>query len=316
MHKGAGKVVKEKGRRDCDGHGGPVIDSVKGFDVIECSGCGFKHVMPIPSGDELKGYYADEFVPERPLYIERTEEDLEWWNAVFDERYDFLEGALSNKERRILDLGCGLGKFLSRGQDRGWQCLGIEPSKDAAAHAGGQGIEVINAPFEESGLEEGTEGFDAIHMSEVLEHIPDPARLLKSVYGLLNDGGIVCVVVPNDYSPIQEILRERLNYEPYWVAPPQHLNYFNFASLEGLLKKVGFNVVGKTAMFPMDFFLLMGDNYVGDDRLGRACHARRKRFDMLLGSSGLKGFKEEMYALMATHDVGREMVMYGKKEGR
>jgi hypothetical protein len=67
-------------------------------------------------------------------------------------------------------------------------------------------------------------------------------------------------------------------------------------------------------MFPMDFFLLMGDNYVGNDSLGRASHSRRKSLDIMLNEPELKDFKKEMYSLMAKHGIGREMVIYGEKK--
>ena len=83
--------------------------------------------------------------------------------------------------------------------------------------------------------------------------------------------------------------------------------------MKSLMEKSGFKVIGATSMFPIDFFLLMGDDYVGNDELGRASHARRKRLDLMLGEPELKGFKKEMYELMARHGIGREMISYGEK---
>ncbi len=299
--------------RRWQGHSGRLLDTVNDYDVIDCSVCGFKHVVPIPDEDDLKRYYAEKFIPERPLYMVRMEEDLEWWNTVYDDRYDFLEKCLPRTRRRILDIGCGIGNFLRRGRERGWECLGIEPSKDAASYARDWGLDVINSCLDEARLE--GPAFDAIHVSEVLEHIPAPVEFLEKAHGLLHDGGVICVVVPNDYSPIQRLLREILDFKPYWIAPPQHINYFSFDSLERLLKRVGFRILKKTAMFPMDLFLVMGDNYVGNDQLGRACHEKRKRLDIMLNEPWLKGFKDDMYELMAKHGIGREIILYGRKDG-
>ena len=56
--------------------------------------------------------------------------------------------------------------------------------------------------------------FDVIHMSEVLEHVPDPIDTLRITYTLLKPGGLLCLSVPNDYNPFQNVLREVCEYEP------------------------------------------------------------------------------------------------------
>lgn len=297
-----------------NGHKGPLIDVAREYDIIDCEECGFKHIVPIPAQEEIDGLYEKEYyTTEKPQFIARQIEDLDWWDCIFNDRYDYFEMNLSTVRRRILDIGCGPGYFLKRGMERGWDCLGVEPSLRAADHARQLGVNVINRFFHDAGLEQKTGTFDAVHMSEVLEHIADPTQLCLAAYSLLAQHGIICIVVPNDYNPIQEILRERLGYNPYWLAPPHHINYFDYDSVENLLRKSGFTIIRRTAMYPMDFFLLMGDNYVGNDQLGRACHTKRKSFDTVLAKSSLKDFRRELYELMAHHGIGRETVVYAKK---
>jgi SAM-dependent methyltransferase len=297
-------------------HHGTKIDSVKGYDIIDCEQCGFVHIDPIPTDAELKAVYADEYYTgEKPLFIDRQIEDLDWWNTVYDERYDAFETLLSPTRRKVLDVGCGPGYFLKRGLERGWKALGIEPSKQACGHARSKGIDVLDLFLNDDGLTTVGEKFDVVHLSEVLEHVANPERICRMARDLLTPDGILCVVVPNDYNTFQQVLRERLGFRPYWLAPPFHINYFSFGSLERLLKTAGFRIDRKHAMFPMELFLLMGDNYVGNDALGRSCHGKRKRLDVLLEEPCLKAFKREFYELLARHGLGREMVVYGRKEG-
>ncbi len=295
-------------------HQGRVLDTVGVFDVIECVPCSFKHVVPIPTAEELEQVYTHNFyLRDKPLYLERHREDLDWWNLVYSERYDTLEEQLDPKGgRRILDVGSGPGFFLLHGQQRGWATLGIEPSAQAAAHARGLGLEIMEAFLNESTARE-LGAFDAVHLSEVLEHVPDPKKLLTLIHGMLKPRGLVCIAVPNDYSPFQEALRKVCQFKPWWVAPPHHLNYFDFDSLSTLLKGTDFEVVAKEATFPIDMFLLMGDNYVGNDSLGRACHGKRKLFERNLEAAGLGKLRRELYRRLAEVGIGREVVITARR---
>lgn len=294
-------------------HRGSIIDSSRGFDVIECESCGFKHIVPVPSQDELDSVYRQEYyMKEKPLYIERAIEDLDWWNLVYGERYDSFEELLSPDMRSILDVGSGPGFFLLHGQKRGWRALGIEPSAKAAEYSRNSGLNIIE-DFLTDRTASDLGKFDVVHMSEVLEHIPDPSGMLSLAYDLLSSGGLLCVVVPNEYSPFQHVLRKACNYEPWWVAPPHHINYFDFESLLGLFERNNFEVVSSEATFPIDIFLLMGDNYVGNDAVGRLCHGKRKAFELNMARSGLKDLKRGLYRRFADMGIGREIVMIGRK---
>jgi len=293
-------------------HYGEIIDSKEGFDVIECEICGFRHIVPIPTDEEMEKYYSKQFLQERPSYVERFHEDLDWWKMVYVEKYEMLEEYLPLKCRRILDIGCGLGLFLKEGKERGWETIGIEPSQQAAEYARHLNLEVINVTLSKDHVEN-LGRFDVVHMHEVLEHIPDPAGMLRIVHQLLKPNGLLCVVVPNDYNPLQRIFREQSGSEPWWVAPSVHINYFTFESLERLLCSLGFQVLQKTATFPMEVFLLMGDNYVGNDSLGRICHGRRKKMELSLKLGGLDVLKRVLYTTLAEHGIGREIVMLAKK---
>ena len=294
-------------------HNGPVLDSANGFDVIECGVCGFKHVIPIPSTDELEQVYRhDYYAREKPLYLERHKEDLEWWNLVYGERYDRFEQLLPSDHRRVLDVGSGPGFFLLHGKNRGWQTVGIEPSSQAATHSRELGLEIVEDFLSDASAKRLGQ-FDVVHMSEVLEHISDPARLLQLVHGLLGPGGLLCVVVPNDYNPFQVALRSVCGYRPWWVAPPHHINYFNCDSLGRLLARNNFCVVHQETTFPIEMFLLMGENYVGNDELGRQCHARRKSFEKNLAAAGLGDLKRDLYHKLSTMGIGREVLLISKR---
>jgi len=303
-------VAERKEWRD---HTGGVLDSVNGFDVIDCETCGFKHIVPIPAPEDLETIYRHKYYKEeKPLYLERHREDLSWWNTVYARWYETFEKMLFPQRRRILDVGSGPGFFLLFGKERGWKTVGIEPSTQAAAFSRTLGLEIVDHVLDKKTAS--TLGsFDVVHLHDVLEHVPDPREILRLVHGMIEPAGLLSVIVPNDYNSLQQLLRDRLGYQPWWVAPPHHLNYFSFDSLERLLQTLGFEVLRRTATFPMEIFLLMGENYVGEDSIGRRMHSMRKAFEMNLAQVSAGEMLTGFYDSLAARDLGRECVLVARR---
>jgi hypothetical protein len=63
----------------------------------------------------------------------------------------------------------------------------------------------------------------------------------------------------------------------------------------------------------MEAFVMMGDNYVGDPTLGRACHTKRKNFDFAFEKAGLTATRRDFYRAMARLGIGREAVVIAVK---
>ena len=132
-------------------------------------------------------------------------------------------------------------------------------------------------------------------------------------WDLLNTNGILLIIVPNDFNPIQNILRDHLGVSPWWVSPPYHINYFSPDSLKRLVERNGFKTELCETTFPIDWFLLFGDNYIGNDNLGRACHAKRKAFEMAFYRSGNASLLREIAGQLGALNIGREIVIYARK---
>jgi SAM-dependent methyltransferase len=288
-------------------HNGPRIASAKGHDIIDCFTCGFKHVLPLPDPAALEREYRENYyAEEKPNFIAHAGEDQAWFELAQNDRLEIFEKLLPSSRRRLLDIGCGPGFFLATAIKRGWTAHGFEPSRQAAAHARELGAAVTEGFF---GKDSQPGTFDAINLTNVLEHVPNPIAILSAATALLEPGGILCVGVPNDFSPFQIAARGALNAGDWWVAPPHHLNYFDFESLAALLARLGLDVRERTTSFPMEAFLMMGENYTADPALGRACHNKRKRFDMAFEAAGLKDTRRDFYRALAKLGIGREAVV-------
>lgn len=296
-------------------HSGKVLAEVDGRQVIDCSKCGFAHIYPQPSAHELGVYYKDVFYEEtKPGYLEKMERELEYWHLTYQDKLDafkqFLAG--SSNTRRILDIGCSGGFFLRFFRDNGWDVAGIEPSSHAAAYAKQQGIYVEEGTVET--INPASIGlFDAVHMAYVLEHVHSPERICQLTHGLLKEGGLVCIESPNDFNPLQDVLTDYHGKSSYWVAYPDHINYFTPQSLRALLGGCGFEVVDQVGTFPMELFLLMGDDYIGDDAVGRRCHEKRMSLEIAMDQGNLRDFRRELYRFMMRWGVGRGIITYGRK---
>ena len=292
-------------------HTGPVVDEVDGFEVIDCKVCKFKHVHPIPTDEELGELYAAEFYSKKkPNYLKDSEEDIDWWMETYKNYFKLI--GEHTKGKKLLDIGSGPGYFIKCGEKLGFDVTGVEPSKDAAVYSKKMGLKVINAYFDmELAREIGK--FDIVTMNLVLEHIPDPTSFLKAIQTVLKPNGILFLLSPNDYNPFQMILKNDLGFKPWWVSPMQHINYFDFYSVTKLLKRVGFVPEEITTTYPMELFLLSGDNYIGKREVGRKCHKKRKEFEMNL-LAGNPDLFNKFYRSLARDGIGREFIIIAKKK--
>ena len=196
--------------RTWNSHKGVIIENKYKYDLIDCKICGFKHIVPIPKKEELGEYYSKTYYSDRkPDYCRQQFESKEWWDLVYSERFERFEKYLkkNNSSKRILDIGSGPGFFLKYGLDRGWDVLGIEPSKHASEFSKSMGVNVINEGIEDVIYNE-IGKFDIIHMQGVIEHLRSPVETLKLCQELLNENGLICFTVANEFNTFQKILVE------------------------------------------------------------------------------------------------------------
>lgn len=297
-------------------HRGQLVEAKNGYRVIHCEICGFAHLDPIPSRESLEAIYPREYYEtEHPDWIEKTLSEKDYWMLTYRQRYEVLERLVRAGDRRVLDIGAFLGLFLEAGRERGWDTIGIEPSATAIRYARERGLHLLAGFLDD--FDDATIGLvDVVNLDLTLEHVQDPADVLARAHRLLRPSGVLCVLVPNDFNPLQELLQERLGKPRYWIAPPHHINYFTSATLARLVERAGFQVVDRETTFPMEFFVLMGEDYIGDDQVGRRCHQKRMALEMHLIRGGLGSLKRELYRFLANWGVGREIVLYAQKRGR
>ncbi len=98
-----------------------------------------------------------------------------------------------NIQKRVLDVGCGDGQFLSYLKSKGYtKTLGVEPNTSRRCNAIKRGINVLS---DLSSLSEAE--FDLIFVWHVLEHVEKPLLFLDEITSLLADGGSIIISIPN-----------------------------------------------------------------------------------------------------------------------
>ena len=285
-----------------------------GYAIVPHPDYGFYQATPTPTQAELDDYYGARFYDQQKVdYFELQQKDKAWWDQVFDERLDILESLVSPRPRRMLDFGSGPGFFLKRAATRDWEVEGLEPSPKAAEFSRSQGIATHIGFLDQDFARLNAGRYHAVYSNGVLEHVRDPLAVLAACHELLAADGVLFLCVANDFNPIQNLLAEDLGFDPWWLCPPEHLNYFQPETLKALVEGHGFEIIDLTTTFPIDLFLLMGENYIGNATIGSACHGRRKALEAALIGNGHGDFKKALYRKFAELGIGREIELVARR---
>jgi len=133
---------------------------------------------------------------------------------------------------RVLDVGCGLGFFLS-GVAQGWEKHGVEVSAYAAERARRWG-DIHHGDLESAEYPDAH--FDVVVMHHVIEHIPDPARALCEARRILRPDGLLIMATPDFDSGCARHFGERYRL----LHDPTHITLFSNESMHRFLRDHGF----------------------------------------------------------------------------
>lgn len=150
--------------------------------------------------------------------------------------------------RRVLDVGCGAGGLGGTLKDeRGCTVYGLELFPDAAEKARTRLDEVLCVDLDTvDALPDEMGSLDALVFGDVLEHLRDPARLLRALLPSLADGGVVVMSVPNvkHWSVVLPLLvKDRWTYEDAGLLDRTHVHFFTAHEATRMLAELGLEVV-------------------------------------------------------------------------
>jgi 2-polyprenyl-3-methyl-5-hydroxy-6-metoxy-1,4-benzoquinol methylase len=138
---------------------------------------------------------------------------------------------------RLLDVGCGSGDFLWAMRARGWRVKGVEPDPEAARLARERYcLEVTTGTLEGAALPAAS--VDAMTLSNVIEHVPDPVALLRECGRVLRPGGKLVVETPN----LQSFGHRRFGASWRGLEVPRHFFLFSRRALRACAEKAGLEI--------------------------------------------------------------------------
>ena len=294
------------------------------YEILKNNTFGYFEVFPKPTSIELKEYYSEKYyqVPEEnnsTYSLKYQKEELDYINNKIDLKYLILcEIFKSKKSYRLLDVGCGEGFSLNFFYEKEWDVLGLDFSDYSISsfHPHLTKKFIKGDIFDSiATLKNNLEKFDVIILDNVLEHVIDPLGLIETTYEMLNDGGVLVVEVPNDFSDLQNALFEKnMIKEKYWVAIPDHLNYFSKESLISACHSVGFKIQKVIGDFPMEWLLANDNsNYVNDKTNGKNAHKARLFIENFLSEKSNKIDLINFYEALSNINQGRLVTGFFQK---
>ena len=138
---------------------------------------------------------------------------------------------------KLLDVGCGGGRFMNRMARMGWEVEGIDfDEKTTEKITRRYGMKTYTGDLVSCGFPDAS--YDAITMSHTIEHLFDPDKTLKECMRILKPGGRLVITTPN-VEGIAATLFGR-----FWRGwePPRHLHLFSVMTLRNFLLKGGFEI--------------------------------------------------------------------------
>ena len=157
--------------------------------------------------------------------------------------------------------------------------------------------------------------FGFINMDNVLEHLPNPVDFLTVIKKVCGGETVICITVPNDFSITQENAYKNDCIDgAFWVTKEtsEHFNYFTVESLSKFAEENGFDVVWKSADYPIDFNLFNPrTNYIQSKEVGHDGHIARLKIENMLYEKSLED-TVLLHSALAKCGVGRDISVYLK----
>lgn len=228
-------------------HGAKRLSKEK-FKILRCNDCGLVFPQVIWDHKLFKKYYPPNY------YYPKSSP-----GNFLQNKYELLclyhlKWMVGNilKGGKVLDFGCGLGRFLSFLPSH-FEKYGIEINPQAVQFIKRHSPEIKIFSNLSRLPERNTLKFDLITLWHVLEHLDNPQEILVQLVNLLKKEGYLILSTPNSSSLGFKISQNHW----FHLDTPRHLAIYNLKNLLPLFKKLKLKIIAvkwNWPEYPLDFF--------------------------------------------------------------
>ncbi|MFC1786443.1 flippase-like domain-containing protein [Halobacteriota archaeon] len=251
---------------------------LKGFFISEITGTGLRERYEEVQGD------IDEIAYNSDILIQRH-----WQRRRIK---NLFENTKIGQNELILDMGCGSGVISRKCTEFGGKVVGFDLSRPGVLYARSRGNEKTNFIVADAqNLPFKPHTFDVAILGNIIEHVPEPERMIAEVSGILKPGGRVSITMPNSNSlwSLIEFFWDHFGKGRNYAE--QHLRIFSPKELKELLKDNDVNVYHVSTLFVLSPFIAL----LNSERLLALLQGLEKRLELL--------------------GVGCDILICGRKEG-
>jgi len=218
---------------------------------VRCRNCTLVYQSPRPKYDQhfIDSAYASYYQFSENLDLnDQTSVQHSSVNMFQEEVQNLLK--YDKRRTNVLDIGSAMGTFLFAAKPYYKKAIGLDVSEQMARFAErSTGATIYIQQFNDFSY---PEKFSLIHMSHVIEHVPNPVEWLNQAKSMLEDDGVLVINVPNKYSlafRLQHLFYKtglKPQFSSTWTDParvPDHLYEPNVKSMLMLLKANGFGLL-------------------------------------------------------------------------
>ncbi|MCH8902312.1 MAG: class I SAM-dependent methyltransferase [Bacteroidetes bacterium] len=224
--------------------------------IVECKNCKLMFTNPRFSTDELELVYSSEkviggnwkdfrylFNPNLPDEMQGVKKKTAYDSNLYQWKFDVINTYCKAppEQLKLIDIGCGNGKFVFDAIHHGFDAVGIDLSPDRIR----KGRELYNLSDDRlkcmnvDDFSE-TEKYDIIVMWDLIEHVESPSSLLRSLNKIAHKDTVIFALTMSIDSITYRLFKKHWNY----INPTQHLNYFSHSTIKKMFEKNSFELVG------------------------------------------------------------------------
>ena len=226
------------------------------FDYEECEGCGTLFVNPRPGPESFARYYAG--APSVRFWATHfyRETEAARREQVIRPKVERVRGAIGRHlgslppGSSLVDIGAGYGLFCEEfgRSSPGVPVIAIEPSGPLAEACRERGIATVPKFLEDVKPSDIGRQVAVATSFELLEHLQDPGRFIRTCQGLVMEGGLLVLTTLSWAGFDLQVLQA----ESKSIHPPHHVNFFTPRSIRVLLERNGFETLEVTTPGALD----------------------------------------------------------------